>query len=568
MTQALFMKTLQTPSLRNLSADPVAPRQSGANRSTLGLDPADFASLLRQKQTSAPPSLHAVAALTAPAPAPNPTPSASLSPAPTSASAASSQLTSAAPPAAAKPAPMPTATATSATNAPHTASASAAPGNAPGSSAQASTAGKAGALATGKTGGPVRKPGAPDANSAGTAGAEDGTESVSARRAGAKQAGDAAPGAEPSPPWLAELQQLIAPTPPSTASALPTTAGSGTGTDTATAMTAAAAADAKASALEARGQNAPLMGGAPDDVRAAGSHSAPAHAANVAPDLRDMSRDVSGDLGRYLDPNAALPRSAETPGGAAAAAGAASANGTGAGAAAGSADPAATSFAALLSESRGLGQASVAPSAPGRGASLPVDTAAVATSNAAEAAAAAAAAATPTRSLQAAVAPTVVRLAAAVTEPEFAQALGVQISVLASAGVQRAELHLNPADLGPVSVQILLDGKQARVDFGADVAATRAAIEAGLPALAAALSDAGFTLSGGGVSQQSRNRGDAQDGGRSAQSDAQSGSQSGSQSPRRGDGSGSGAVGTDDANGAMRAGARRTVTLGGLDLYA
>lgn len=90
--------------------------------------------------------------------------------------------------------------------------------------------------------------------------------------------------------------------------------------------------------------------------------------------------------------------------------------------------------------------------------------------------------------------------------PEFPQALGVQVSVLARDGVQHAELHLNPAETGPVSVQIVLDGTQARVDFGADLAATRQAIEAGLPELAAALREAGLTLAGGGVSQHANGR--------------------------------------------------------------
>ena len=48
-----------------------------------------------------------------------------------------------------------------------------------------------------------------------------------------------------------------------------------------------------------------------------------------------------------------------------------------------------------------------------------------------------------------------------------------------------------------------MDGAQARVDFGADSATTRELIESGLPELAAALRDAGFTLAGGGVSQHS-----------------------------------------------------------------
>jgi flagellar hook-length control protein FliK len=96
--------------------------------------------------------------------------------------------------------------------------------------------------------------------------------------------------------------------------------------------------------------------------------------------------------------------------------------------------------------------------------------------------------------------------------PDFAQAFGVQVSVLARDGVHEAELHLNPAEMGPVSVQIAMDGERARIDFGAQSAATRAAIEAGLPELAAALRDAGLTLSGGGVSQHTPGRGDADEG--------------------------------------------------------
>jgi flagellar hook-length control protein FliK len=91
-----------------------------------------------------------------------------------------------------------------------------------------------------------------------------------------------------------------------------------------------------------------------------------------------------------------------------------------------------------------------------------------------------------------------------VASPEFKGALGVQVSVLARDGIQHAQLHLNPAEMGPISVQIALDGTAAQVDFGADSATTRQIIEAGLPELASALREAGFTLSGGGVSQHSR----------------------------------------------------------------
>jgi flagellar hook-length control protein FliK len=108
-------------------------------------------------------------------------------------------------------------------------------------------------------------------------------------------------------------------------------------------------------------------------------------------------------------------------------------------------------------------------------------------------------------------APVAVDVPAPVGAPEFREALGVQVSVLARDGVQHAELHLNPADMGPVSVQIALDGNRAQVDFGAASAATRQAIEAGLPELAAALRDAGFTLAGGGVSQHAGGQSSARD---------------------------------------------------------
>lgn len=159
----------------------------------------------------------------------------------------------------------------------------------------------------------------------------------------------------------------------------------------------------------------------------------------------------------------------------------------------------------------------------------------------------------PQTSVREAEAPTVVNLPTPVDAPDFAQALGVQMSVLTRDGVQQAELHLNPADMGPVSVQIVMDGTQARIDFGADVAATRQAIEAGLPELASALRDAGFTLAGGGVSQHSSGRGDAS---------GSNGQDSGTErrGPMR--------RVSDDTLARVGTAARRLVKAGGLDLYA
>ncbi len=88
---------------------------------------------------------------------------------------------------------------------------------------------------------------------------------------------------------------------------------------------------------------------------------------------------------------------------------------------------------------------------------------------------------------------------APVDSPAFAPALATQVRWLVRDGLQHAQLSLNPAEMGPVTVQIVLDGREARIDFRADLALTRNAIEASLPVLAAALDESGLRLAGGGV---------------------------------------------------------------------
>jgi flagellar hook-length control protein FliK len=91
-------------------------------------------------------------------------------------------------------------------------------------------------------------------------------------------------------------------------------------------------------------------------------------------------------------------------------------------------------------------------------------------------------------------------VAAAVDSAAFAPSLATQVRWLVREGVQQAELTLNPVEMGPVAVKIaVVDGREARIDFSADLAATRVALEASLPVLAAALDDSGLRLTGGGV---------------------------------------------------------------------
>ncbi|MCB1995070.1 MAG: flagellar hook-length control protein FliK [Burkholderiaceae bacterium] len=93
-----------------------------------------------------------------------------------------------------------------------------------------------------------------------------------------------------------------------------------------------------------------------------------------------------------------------------------------------------------------------------------------------------------------------------VHSPGFAPALGAQLTLLVKEGVTEARLHLNPLEMGPINVQIQLEGTQARVEMVAEHSATRQALEQSMPSLASALRDSGLTLAGGGVFEQSTRR--------------------------------------------------------------
>ena len=156
-------------------------------------------------------------------------------------------------------------------------------------------------------------------------------------------------------------------------------------------------------------------------------------------------------------------------------------------------------FAAALAEAGQKAEAAAAPAAQRSEATAPAADAvralAAADGTTPTAASAPAEASAPTP-------PFTAHLAAAIDSPAFAPALGAQVSLLVRDGIQQARLELNPAEMGPISVQIDLNGTQAHVSFGADLAATRSALETSLPDLAAALSTGGFTLAGGGVFAQ------------------------------------------------------------------
>ena len=68
-------------------------------------------------------------------------------------------------------------------------------------------------------------------------------------------------------------------------------------------------------------------------------------------------------------------------------------------------------------------------------------------------------------------------------DPGMAEEGLLHVGQLARDGIGGASLHLNPAEMGPIRVQITLDGQQARIDFAATHAATRELLEASLAPL-------------------------------------------------------------------------------------
>jgi len=151
-------------------------------------------------------------------------------------------------------------------------------------------------------------------------------------------------------------------------------------------------------------------------------------------------------------------------------------------------------------------------------------------------------------------------LAASVHSPEFPQALadrvGMWVHATGEDGTMSAELHLNPAEMGPISVKISLDGQSAQVDFAAANLETRRAIEASLPMLSASLDDAGFSLGGSGVSDQAPQQ----------QFNNQAGQPGGA--PTWGGGTSGQALTGGEAMEDRAAAAAQAGRRGGLDLYA
>ena len=83
-------------------------------------------------------------------------------------------------------------------------------------------------------------------------------------------------------------------------------------------------------------------------------------------------------------------------------------------------------------------------------------------------------------------------LGRAAGSPGWADALGSRLQMLVGQNLNRAQIRLDPPELGAVEVQINLGERGAQLFFGSDNAAAREALDAALPRLRELMGEAGF----------------------------------------------------------------------------
>jgi len=90
-----------------------------------------------------------------------------------------------------------------------------------------------------------------------------------------------------------------------------------------------------------------------------------------------------------------------------------------------------------------------------------------------------------------------------IAKPEWGQGMGKQILWMVNQNISRAEIRLNPANLGPLEVRIDMDNEQVNIAFTSRHAEVRDAVEQAMPRLREMLEEKGLDLSDADVSQHS-----------------------------------------------------------------
>ncbi len=93
------------------------------------------------------------------------------------------------------------------------------------------------------------------------------------------------------------------------------------------------------------------------------------------------------------------------------------------------------------------------------------------------------------------------RVSVPVGQPGWGRAVGEQVVWFVSQNIQSASLKLNPQHLGPLEMQLHMDGDKASIAFSSQHAAVREALESSLPRLRDLLAEQGLNLVNVNVSQ-------------------------------------------------------------------
>jgi flagellar hook-length control protein FliK len=96
-----------------------------------------------------------------------------------------------------------------------------------------------------------------------------------------------------------------------------------------------------------------------------------------------------------------------------------------------------------------------------------------------------------------------VRVHADVDSADFPQGVADQVSVAVDNGWSSAKLSVNPPQLGPIELQIAVQGAHAQVAMSTHSAVTREALESSVPKLRDMLNSQGFTQVSVDISQRS-----------------------------------------------------------------
>jgi flagellar hook-length control protein FliK len=92
--------------------------------------------------------------------------------------------------------------------------------------------------------------------------------------------------------------------------------------------------------------------------------------------------------------------------------------------------------------------------------------------------------------------PASIQIATPVTSPQWTHEFATTLAVNLRNGLQSAQIHIEPRDLGPISVSVTMSGTSAAVSMVAAHSDTRALLQSSLGELRDVLSAAGIQLSG------------------------------------------------------------------------